>query len=248
MLGAAGAPPELLRLQHRHQHLLRADRVELLPHDLLDLPVHAPAGGQPGPHARAQLADQPGAHHQHVRDRLRVRGRLLHGREEVAAQSGHRRGVKGIQRAPEPADPAYTASKVGRRRDREWLHPHEPTALCLRDMAVVGAALPADRRYPQGRRALPGRALGPVPGGRHLVPARGPRTIAAGGPAGSGARAPPAGAPPRVPDAANAGDYSPRSYLGGVWWYRKDFELPRASAAPPGSCASSPSTTAPRSG
>jgi beta-glucuronidase len=33
-----------------------------------------------------------------------------------------------------------------------------------------------------------------------------------------------------VPDAANAGDWSPRSYLGGVWWYRKDFELPRAAA------------------
>lgn len=34
-----------------------------------------------------------------------------------------------------------------------------------------------------------------------------------------------------VPNAANAGDYSARSYLGGVWWYRKDFELPRASDA-----------------
>ena len=32
-----------------------------------------------------------------------------------------------------------------------------------------------------------------------------------------------------VPNAANAGSYSARSYLGGVWWYRKDFELPRSS-------------------
>jgi beta-glucuronidase len=32
-----------------------------------------------------------------------------------------------------------------------------------------------------------------------------------------------------VPNAANAGDYSARSYLGGVWWYRKDFELPHSS-------------------
>jgi beta-glucuronidase len=31
-----------------------------------------------------------------------------------------------------------------------------------------------------------------------------------------------------VPNAANAGDFSPRSYLGGVWWYRKDFEAPAA--------------------
>ncbi len=30
-----------------------------------------------------------------------------------------------------------------------------------------------------------------------------------------------------VPNAANAGSYSARSYLGGVWWYRRDFELPR---------------------
>src|SRR5689334_23844788 len=29
-----------------------------------------------------------------------------------------------------------------------------------------------------------------------------------------------------VPNAANATDNSARSYLGGVWWYRKDFELP----------------------
>jgi len=31
-----------------------------------------------------------------------------------------------------------------------------------------------------------------------------------------------------VPNAANAGDNSVRSYLGGVWWYRKDFEAPAA--------------------
>jgi beta-glucuronidase len=31
-----------------------------------------------------------------------------------------------------------------------------------------------------------------------------------------------------VPNAANAGDFSRRSYLGGVWWYRKDFEAPAA--------------------
>src|SRR5204863_9835407 len=32
-----------------------------------------------------------------------------------------------------------------------------------------------------------------------------------------------------VPSASTAGDYSARSYLGGVWWYRKDFELPRSN-------------------
>ena len=34
-----------------------------------------------------------------------------------------------------------------------------------------------------------------------------------------------------VPDAANAADMSPRSYLGGVHWYRKDFEAPTAAAS-----------------
>jgi beta-glucuronidase len=33
-----------------------------------------------------------------------------------------------------------------------------------------------------------------------------------------------------VPDAANAGDQSSRSYLGGVFWYRKDFEPPAGAA------------------
>jgi beta-glucuronidase len=33
-----------------------------------------------------------------------------------------------------------------------------------------------------------------------------------------------------VPNAANAGDESTRSYLGGVWWYRKDFEAPGGAA------------------
>jgi len=33
-----------------------------------------------------------------------------------------------------------------------------------------------------------------------------------------------------VPDAANAGDISAKSYKGGVWWYRKDFQPPSAAA------------------
>src|SRR5262245_27390148 len=34
-----------------------------------------------------------------------------------------------------------------------------------------------------------------------------------------------------VPNAANAGRYTARSYLGGVTWYRKEFELPRCGPA-----------------
>jgi beta-glucuronidase len=33
-----------------------------------------------------------------------------------------------------------------------------------------------------------------------------------------------------VPDAANAGDESTRSYIGGVWWYRKEFQAPAGAA------------------
>ena len=78
-LVAARAPPRLGRHEHRHEHLLRADRVELLADDLLDLAVHAPARRQPRPQPGADLADEPRAHHELVRERLRVGGRLALG-------------------------------------------------------------------------------------------------------------------------------------------------------------------------
>ena len=87
-----GLAPQLGRLQHRHQHLLPADRVHLLADDRLDALVHAPAGGQPRPHAGAHLAHQAGAHHQLVRDRLGVGGGLLLGRA-----GGIRRGGSSVQ-------------------------------------------------------------------------------------------------------------------------------------------------------
>ena len=90
---AAGSPPGIGRLQHGHQHLLAADRVHLLPDDLRDPLVHAPARRQPRPHPRAHLPDEAGAHHQLVRDRLRVRGRLLLGGQEVFGQAGHRAAI-----------------------------------------------------------------------------------------------------------------------------------------------------------
>ena len=76
---AAGALPQLGGLEHRHEHLQAPHGVHLLPHDLLRSAMHAPAGRHPGPHAGTQLAHQPGAHHQLVRHRLGVRGRLLLG-------------------------------------------------------------------------------------------------------------------------------------------------------------------------
>ena len=79
----AAALPQLCGQHHRHQQLLAADRVHLLADDLHDVLVHAPAGRQERPQARADLADQARADHQLVRERLSVRGRLLLGRQEV---------------------------------------------------------------------------------------------------------------------------------------------------------------------
>ena len=74
--------PQLGRRQHRHRHLLAADRVHLLAHDLHDLLVDAPAGREVRPEARADLADQPGADEEPVRRRLGIGGVLAEGRQE----------------------------------------------------------------------------------------------------------------------------------------------------------------------
>src|SRR5918997_1106668 len=86
---AARAPPGLRRLDHRHQHLHRADRVELLADDLLDLAMRPPAGRQPGPKAGADLPGEACADGQAVRDGLGVGRRLARGREEIAGKPGH---------------------------------------------------------------------------------------------------------------------------------------------------------------
>ena len=87
---AAALLPDLGRVEHRHQHLVPADRVDLLADDLHGLLMHAPAGREPAPQAGAHLPDHPGAHQQLVRERLGVGGRLLLGRKEVLAQTRHR--------------------------------------------------------------------------------------------------------------------------------------------------------------
>ena len=79
--------PVLGGLQDGHQELRRADRIELLAHDLLDLAMGTPAGRQPGPQAGAELAGQPGAHDQLVRHRLGIGGRLSDRWQEIARKS-----------------------------------------------------------------------------------------------------------------------------------------------------------------
>ncbi len=95
-LDAPRLAPRLGRLQHRHQHLLRADRVHLLADDRHHPLVHPPPGGQPRPHAGSHLAHQTGAHHQLVRDRLGVGRSLLLGGEQILGEAGHGWHVRGI--------------------------------------------------------------------------------------------------------------------------------------------------------
>jgi len=81
---APGLFPELERRQDRHQHLLAADRIDLLAHDLRDFLMHAPAERQKRPDARRNLPDVAAAHKQLVADRIGVRRRVTQrGHEEV---------------------------------------------------------------------------------------------------------------------------------------------------------------------
>ncbi len=79
---APGLLPQVGRRDDRHEHLLAADAIHLLADDLHDVLVDPPAGRQPRPQPRAELADEAGPDHQLVRDRFRVGGRLTLGREE----------------------------------------------------------------------------------------------------------------------------------------------------------------------
>ena len=74
--------PELGRRQDGHEHLLRAERVEFLADDLLDLPVDAPAERHERPEAAGDLADEAAAHEQLVRDGLGIGGVVAQGRQE----------------------------------------------------------------------------------------------------------------------------------------------------------------------
>ena len=100
---AAAALPQLGRVQDRHQHLQPADRVHLLADDLHDVLVHPPARRHPGPEPGAELADHARADEQLVRERLRVGGRLLLGREEVLGEPCHAPGEPSRREARPPA-------------------------------------------------------------------------------------------------------------------------------------------------
>ena len=87
ILVAAALAPQVGGLDGRHQDLLRAGRVLLLAHDLLDAAQHPQAGRQPGIDAGGTLPHQPRTQHQPVRDDLRLGGVFLERGHEGAGQA-----------------------------------------------------------------------------------------------------------------------------------------------------------------
>ena len=143
-----GLAPRLSGLQHRHQHLVPADRVHLLAHDLDDVLMDPLPGGQPRPQPRADLADQAGADHQLVRDRLGVGRRLAFGRKEVGGQTGH----AAAKPTPEPSAAGCTDGHAQRAHrcgvDRSNRGNPRPHLSALRQPRVRRALIERDR---QGR-------------------------------------------------------------------------------------------------
>ena len=86
-LVAAGFPPELGRLDRRHQDLDGPRPVLLLADHRADLVQDAQAQRQPRIDAGGLLAHEPGAQHEAVRDDLGLLGRLAQGRQEVAGET-----------------------------------------------------------------------------------------------------------------------------------------------------------------
>ena len=79
----AGGLPQLGRLEHRHQQLLRAGAVHLLPDDRGRLLQRAQSERQIGVRPGAETADEPGAHHQLMADGVGVLRVLAEGGQEV---------------------------------------------------------------------------------------------------------------------------------------------------------------------
>ena len=95
---APGFAPEIGRLDGRHQDLDRAGAVLLLADDGADLVQDPDAERQPGVAARRLLADHAGAQHEPMRDDLRLFGRLLEDRQEIAGET-HGTGSEDANRA-----------------------------------------------------------------------------------------------------------------------------------------------------
>ncbi len=79
---AAALLPDFRRLKRGHEHFNGAGAVHFLADNLLDLVQRAQAERQKGINAAGELADQPGAQQQFVRQDFRLGGRFAEGRNQ----------------------------------------------------------------------------------------------------------------------------------------------------------------------
>jgi hypothetical protein len=87
LVPAAGRLPDFGRMDDGHGDFLAADGFHLLPQDILNLGERTPGQVQVAEDARAQLADEAGAHEQSMAGDIRVRGRFAQGLTEQTAHS-----------------------------------------------------------------------------------------------------------------------------------------------------------------
>ena len=91
--------PDLGGMDDGHLHLLPADRVDLLAHDLLDAVADLLAERQQRVDPRAELAQVAGAEQEAVGDHLGLAGIVPQGREEQLAQSHGTRRIRALEPA-----------------------------------------------------------------------------------------------------------------------------------------------------
>ena len=88
---AARLPPQVGCLNGRHQDLLGTRPVLLLADDLFDLSENAKTDRQPRINPGARLTNHPGAQHETMGDNLRLRWRVLRGRQKISGKAHYSR-------------------------------------------------------------------------------------------------------------------------------------------------------------
>ena len=156
---AAGFAPEIRRLDGRHQDLDRARAVLLLADDGANLVQDPDAERQPGVAARRLLPDHAGAQHEPMRDDLRLLGRLLQDRQEIAGKT--HREAQMDQSAAEETPAAGLMASVTRKGQAMLVEGGFPGALSAKRGGSRRSALNARAAAKSRRRPVARRAPGP---------------------------------------------------------------------------------------
>ncbi len=133
LIPAAGFLPECSRVDHRHRHFLAADRVDFLPHQVLDLRQRAARQRQVAEEAGGKLPDEPGADQQFVAGTLRLGGTFTQGLAEQLAHA-HVRLVSSAAKRKTPRHAGQWRERVLTRR--EWLR-SSPSSGRLRSVPLL---------------------------------------------------------------------------------------------------------------